>query len=90
MSAPAKLLDPDLVQVIRRFGVRRLMEGLRDYAYSEAQDCQRDGLTGLGWLELYDVMEENIPASDDALCGDEAPEVVTCRSCLTGGDYCTC
>ena len=80
----------ELAQIIRAYGARKVIEALRDHCYSEAQWCKQDGLTGLGWLELYDTLEESVPVSDDALCGDVAAEVVVCRACRTGGEHCTC
>jgi hypothetical protein len=83
--------DPDLIQVFRRYNARKLVAALRDHCYAEAQFCQQDGYTGMGWLELHDQLEDIMPSVlDEQMCGDAAPEVVVCRACRTGGDHCTC
>ena len=87
---PKSKMDPDLLKVVQQFGFKNVLENLRTYCNMQADDAVSEGCTGMGWLELHDAIDEIIPADVDALFGDEAPEFVTCRSCLTGGDHCTC
>jgi hypothetical protein len=71
-------LDPDLAQLLRRYSARKLLEGFRAHCYREAQCAQQDGYTGLGWLELYDQIEEIMPSdTDEELCGNEVEQTLT-------------
>ena len=72
-TAPA--INSDLLQVFRRHSARSLLEAYRDYCYAEAQACQRDGWDGMGWLQLYDALDDNMPPADSqALCGEQIAE----------------
>ena len=83
--------DPDLAQVFRRYSARKLMAALRDHCYSEAQIARLDGFSGMGWLELHDHLEDLMPSvSDEQMYGEPIEPDAICRSCLTGGELCTC
>jgi hypothetical protein len=75
VAATAPAINLDLLHVFRRYSARSLLEAYRDYCYAEAQACQRDGWDGMGWLELYDLLEDHMPpASDSALNGKQIVE----------------
>lgn len=83
--------DPELAQVFRRYSARKLVAALRDHCYSEAQIARLDGFSGMGWLELHDQLEDIMPGViDEQLCGDVIEPFEPCRSCRTGGEFCTC
>jgi len=70
--------DPDLAKMLRNYSARKLVSALRDHCYAEAQFAQQDGYTGLGWLELYDQLEEIMPSdTDEQLCGNEVEQAPT-------------
>jgi hypothetical protein len=70
--------DPDLAKMLRNYSARKLVSALRDHCYAEARFAQQDGYTGLGWLELYDQLEEIMPSdTDEQLCGNEVEQAPT-------------
>ena len=79
ITLPSPAMDAELLQTVRRLGLRSTLQMLRDYCHDQGESAFDDGHTGMGWYEMHDAIDDIIPAGDDvALDGDVRGQRVGC------------
>jgi len=59
------MIDPELLQTVRRLGIQATIVQLRDYCHNRGEDAFDDGYTGIHWYELYDQLDAARPEKTD-------------------------
>jgi hypothetical protein len=59
------MIDPELLQTVRRLGIQATLVQLRDYCHDRGEDAFDDGYTGIHWYELYDHLDAARPERTD-------------------------
>jgi hypothetical protein len=59
------MIDPDLLQAVRRLGIQTAIVHLQNYCRSMGDRAWETGMSGLPWLELHDALIDALPGLSD-------------------------
>jgi hypothetical protein len=59
------MIDPDLLQTVRRLGIQATIVQLRDYCHEMGERAFDEGYTGIHWYETYDRLDAARPEMSD-------------------------
>jgi hypothetical protein len=59
------MIDPDLLQAVRRLGIQTAIVHLQNYARSMGDRAWETGLSGLPWYDLHDALDDAQPDLSD-------------------------
>jgi len=59
------MIDPDLLQTVRRLGIQAVIVQLRDYCHDNGERAFDEGFSGMPWYETYDRLDAARPEKTD-------------------------